>query len=272
VRYVLRRTTTPFNVRFAQSTSGPLWAAAAFLVMALLAHTAAGTAEARVMQRLDYDSGNFRQWAEIQAVPGGAKIIRKPRRQGRFAARFRVEPGDDPIGATGERAELRALTGEAAGKVSWWKWSTRFPRGFTPARNDWNVFTQWHHLGRCGQPPVSFVVDGYRKPFRLRLKVNSGRLAGCDGGTTRRTYSLGRLRRAKWLTFVLHVRWSPTRRGFVEVWRNGRKVLGKKRIPTLYRGYGVYVKQGFYRSSAGWTATVIHDGLRRFNRRPYSLR
>jgi Polysaccharide lyase len=259
-------------VRVAQYIQGPLRAVAAFASAALLAVAASDSAEARIVKRLDYESGNFRQWVAKQARGGGAKIVKAPRRQGRYAARFRVRPGDNPIRASGERAEVWATTGERAGKTSWWKWSTRFPRRFRPGRNNWNVFTQWHNSGYACQPSASFVVDAHRRPFRLKLLVNAGSLNGCVA-STRRSYSLGRLRRGRWQTFVFHVRWSPHRRGgFVEVWRNAKKVLGKKRIATLYYGQSVYVKQGYYRAPTRWTSVLFHDGLRRYDRRPPSLR
>jgi hypothetical protein len=257
------------DVRFAaQNIQGPVRAVAAFLAAAVVAVVAPGSAEARLLKRLDYDSGNFGQWFQRQALPGGAKVIRSPRIQGRYAARFLVGPGDDPLGASGERAEVMAYTGERSGKVSWWKWSTLFPRGFTVGRHWWNVFTQWHHSGDSGIPPIQFAVDNYGRRPMLRLIVNGGHLYG-DRGSFQRDYSLGPLRRGRWLTFVFHVKWSPQRRGgFVEVWRNGRKVVGLKRVPTLYYGRFVYVKQGFYRGPTGWSSVVYHDGMRRFSRKP----
>jgi polysaccharide lyase-like protein len=133
-------------VRFvSQDIEGPLRVAAAVVAAALVGVAASGTAEARILKRLDYESGNFSQWGAKQAVRGGAKVIRSPRRQGRYAARFVVRSGDDPIGATGERAEVWSLTRERAGKSSWWKWSTRFPKNFRVGRHWWNIFTQWHH-------------------------------------------------------------------------------------------------------------------------------
>lgn len=178
----------------AQDIQGPARAVAAFVIAALLAVAASGTAEARIVKRLDYESGDFRQWAAMQARPGGARIIRVPRSQGRYAARFRVRPGDDPIGASGERAEVWATTNERKGRTSWWKWSTRFPRGFRPAPNHWNVFTQWHNSGYSCQPSVSFVVDAYTWPYRLKLLVNAGRLNGCAaaGASSRSGGTAGR--------------------------------------------------------------------------------
>ncbi|MBA2536063.1 MAG: heparin lyase I family protein [Actinobacteria bacterium] len=44
-----------------------------------------------------------------------------------------------------------------------------------------------------------------------------------------RHWGLARLRRARWYTFTLHVKWSSNPSvGFVEVWLNGRKVVPKR--------------------------------------------
>jgi hypothetical protein len=227
-------------------------------------------AQAKIAKRLDYDTGNFRQWSAMQAVAGSATIVRKPRHQGRYAARFRVRPGDNPTGGNKERAEVVARTGEKAGVTSWWKWSTLFPRSFRPIPNGINIFTQWHHNGSKCHPPVQFVLSPNLR--RIQLRVSGGKLnlntCWSSGG---HVYDLGPLRRGRWLTFVFHVRWSP-KRGFVEVWRNGSRVVRHSRVKTLYSGYAVYLKQGYYRRHAGWTTVVYHDGMRRWTRRPPSFR
>jgi hypothetical protein len=49
----------------------------------------------------------------------------------------------------------------------------------------------------------------------------------------------------------------------VRVTVNG-KVRVSKHTATLYRGMGVYLKQGFYRGGSSKTTTIIHDGMQRF--------
>ena len=73
---------------------------------------AAQPADAIITVRsLDYETGNFGQWAGVNAIRGRATIVRSPRHQGRYAARFVVRPGDNPLpGASGERAEAYAWT------------------------------------------------------------------------------------------------------------------------------------------------------------------
>jgi hypothetical protein len=249
-----------------------LWLAAAFAAAAVCSLVAPVAPEARVVKRLDYDTGNFNQWTTTHARPHGTRIVRRPRKQGRYAARFLVRPGDSPVGS-GERSEVLYFTNEHAGTTSWWKWSTRFPRGFRPINGSMNLFTQWHHTGPTCPVPVAFRIDAWERPY-VELKVAGGSFnpVTCDTGSGR-LFNLGRIRRGHWNTFVFHVRWSPDPdRGFVKVWRDGRVVVPFTRMATIYSGYSVYVKQGYYRAPAGWSATVYHDGLRRFNARPRSLR
>jgi hypothetical protein len=236
------------------------------VVVALAAAGAgAGEAHALILKRLDYESGNFRQWTAVQAVSGGARIVRAPVRQGHYAARFLVRPGDRPV-VGGERAEVYKMTGEVEGTESWWRWSTYFPTGFRPNRNTaWNIFTQWHHTGGTCSPPVSFGVNSSTSSPRLELRVWGGRLTSTCDTTSRRAWRFATLGRNRWYNFIFHVKWSSSSStGFVQLWVNGTVRIPKTYLPTLYRGLGVYVKQGFYRAHSNLTTTIYHDGLRRY--------
>jgi polysaccharide lyase-like protein len=237
-------------------------------LVAALAVMAAAPSEghAVILKRLNYETGNFSQWAFVQAMPGGASIIKSPVRQGRYAARFVVGPGDDPINATGERSEVYVATGEKEGTESWWAWSTYFPAGFHPNINgSMNIFTQWHHTGTRCPPPVTFEVDNTRSPAKLKLRAWGGRLPTSCEPPSKRAWDFATLRRGRWYNFVFHVKWSSNRSiGFVKVWVNGRVRVPKIHTATLYEGQGVYLKQGFYRAPSSLTTTIIHDGMRRF--------
>jgi Polysaccharide lyase len=222
------------------------------------------TASAGVMKRLDFETGSLGQWTSKQAMPGRIDIIPSPVRQGRFASRFTVKPGDNPVPG-GERAEVVYWSRERAGKHSWWRWSTYFPTSFHPNAGAWNIFTQWHQTGDQCPPPVRFMVDKYVKPAKLRLDIWSGRLntSHCIP-QYKHTWYLGKLRRNHWYNFVVKFKWSPRKSaGFVRVSVNG-KIKARKHMATLYKGMGVYLKQGFYRGESGKKTTIIHDGMTRF--------
>ncbi|HEY3106234.1 MAG TPA: polysaccharide lyase [Gaiellaceae bacterium] len=239
---------------------------AALFVTLALAAAGAGDANALILKRLDFETGNFRQWSGVNAVSGGARIVTSPVRQGHYAARFVVRPGDDPLNASGERAEAYYYTNESEGKESWWTWSTYFPSAFRPNKGAWNVFTQWHQTAHMCPPPIAFEVNNYVSPPKLRLHLYGGslNLSTCAAGYTR-TWNFATLRRGHWYRFIFHVKWSASRSiGFVQLWVNGTLRIPKTHIPTLYKGQGVSIRQGFYRGRSSLTTTIYHDGLRRY--------
>jgi hypothetical protein len=219
-------------------------------------------APAAISWRGDYETGNFLQWGDfhVQALPGDATIVTSPVRQGAYAARFVVHPGDRPIDSA-ERAEVYTETGENEGTESWWGWSTMFP---SDAQLHSGIFIQWHqnHL-RCA-PPVVFELSG--SPLQLRLRAWGGNLDESQClNPSRRDWFLGQVQKNTWYDFVFHVKWSANPSvGFVELWLNGKQVIPKTFTATLYTGDGVYLKQGFLTLGAlSGTMSLIHDGMRR---------
>ena len=212
----------------------------------------------------NYETGSFRGWRSVQAVPGDVAVVKSPVRDGHYAGRFAVDQGSTPIaGLESNRSEVALMTEEAAGQESWWAWSTYFPAGFTPNRNTtWNVFTQWPHHPSLYVAPISFYVNTTLEPAVIELHAWGGK--GSLKPPHRRYMKLAEFEREKWYDFVFHVRWgdSPST-GFVEVWVNGQHVVPLTPAATLYTGDGVYLKQGFYRNASENTAVVYHDALRR---------
>lgn len=226
---------------------------------------AATPASANVLKRLDFETGSLSQWTSIQeAAPGRISIVRDPVEQGAFASKFTVKPGDHPVPG-GERAEVYWKSNENAGETSWWRWSTFFPRSFHPNLGGWNIFTQWHQTGPSCTSPVHFQVRHFRHRSRLELQVWGGRLntSTCEP-QYKRLWVLGRLHRDRWYRFEVKFRWSANRaRGRVLVRVNGN-VKVRAHAATLYKGQGVYVKQGFYRGDSSKTTTLYQDGMQRF--------
>lgn len=207
----------------------------------------------------DFETGNLSQWRGSQAKEQSRITLQtKIVRQGRTAARFEVRPGDNNVAGSGsgERAETlidSSTTDGVEGREQYWAWSTYFPADFDAPMGAWNVFTQFHHTGAKGQVNVHFAVSN-RKTVKLR--VMGGKLERA----IRRDFVLASLKGGRWYDFVFHVRWSSSQTGFVEVWMNGLRVVRKTSTPTLYRGYEVYLKQGYYRSAYRGTTVVYHDG------------
>jgi hypothetical protein len=228
------------------------------LVASLAPLVAAATAQAAETPqwRGDFDNGNLQQWDQVQDMGADRVVLEKSIvREGTFAARFTVKPGDHWEGLMGgERAEVARGVGEKEGMESYWAWSTYFPKSFRSDHNaGWQMFTQWHSQSNTINAGVSFQVD------HERLVV---RYTGGPTGAEWKARDLGPLLRGQWTDFIFHVRWSHGADGELDVWRDGRLVAAHAMGPNIASGFGTYVKQGFYRPPESWITTVYEDGMR----------
>lgn len=200
----------------------------------------------------DFETGDHSQWSYIEEqTRRRIRVVRRPVREGRFASRHVVHHGDSISG--GARAEV--LWGShkkptlREGTDLYFGWSSYFPRHFpSPGPNrGHSVFLQWKDVG-VGEPPLRMGAE--RETIALR--------------TPGRTLWSTRLRRSRWHDFVAHVRFSTdARRGRVELWHNGRKVVGGVGVQTLRPGRPSYLKLGYYRDERiRRTSFVVHDALR----------
>ncbi|MFP2933657.1 heparin lyase I family protein [Pyxidicoccus sp. 3LG] len=197
----------------------------------------------------DFETNNLSQWSKTQMVSADRlALVASPLRQGRYAVKTTVKQGDDPINSSGNRNELVRMTREPAGSEYYYRWSTMFDSTF-PSAKTWQLFTQWHHEGDSGSPPVEFYV--YGEEIRLNIGGNPGTIVW-------RTP----LVRGQWQDFIFHVKWSPNSSvGFVELYLNGKLVLPKRYIATQYSGQLNYLKVGLYRNDTiSQTGIVYHDG------------
>ena len=215
------------------------------LIAALIAFAAATGAHAGIVWRGDYSTGDRTQWTTLQGLPERITIQQSTVRPGSgYAARIELRNGD--YANSGCRNELARETPITEGTEHYYAWSTQFDSSY-PSDNTWQVFTQWHHSGPDGSPPVEMDVVGEN----ISLTVHGDHVLW-----------LAPLVRGVWHDFVVHVLWSSDPGvGFLELWYDGKKVMGKNYQQTVYPGQYVYMKQGLYRNaSIQQTAVVFHDG------------
>jgi Polysaccharide lyase len=212
-------------------------------------------AAAEISWRGGFETGTFSEWDTVQAKPGTATVVTSPVRDGRYAARFRVGPGDNPLRCScGERAELVKHTGEKPGTSSVWAWSAFFPAEFAVRPGKRVVFTQWHDFGAGHPAPVVIRVVSSGGEDRLGLGVQGGPTAH----PVVREWTFGRLQRGRWYDFVARFHWAADASGSVELMIDGAWVVPKTTTPTLFvenGAKGVYLKQGVYRATP-WSQTT----------------
>jgi hypothetical protein len=201
--------------------------------------------------RGDFETGDLSQWRGVQSVDRASrlKVVRSPVAEGEHALQVTVRAGDVTHGGT-----RNELVGPAVreGEERWYRWRTLWPHD-APRAPHWQLFVQWHHDGDDGSPPLAFHVQGDRvvlggvpRPFEPSVVYWSAPLV-----------------RGVWHEFVLNVRWSADpRRGLLELWYDGVRVLPLTHVPTLFPGQGGYLKVGLYRHPAiRETQVVFHDGF-----------
>lgn len=211
----------------------------------------------------DWETGDFSQWQQCQAKNLNARcrtigagneqmrIVEGDARQGRFAARFDIRPGDVPPFGGGERSEVQSNADGAVvreGDERWYEWSMKFPEDFENPQGVWFIVLQWH--SSSGSPPLAVNVDS---DGRIRI--------GGDGLKSEPKRWIGKVRPGEWVDYVLHVKFSRDRdTGFIEGWENGRQTVPRYNRASMKDGEN-YLKQGVYRDD-GPATWVMQDGLR----------
>lgn len=197
----------------------------------------------------DFETGSLSQWPIVQQVASDRiQIAEDPTRQGNYAARFEVRPGDN-IGNTSPRAEVAAELHEQEGEERYYRWFTMFDQNFpTEFENSFITFTQWRSTNESGAY-TSFMLWGDEIELRL-------------DGTRWETPMV----KGVWHEFIYHVKWSADPNvGFIELYYDGQLALPKTPAATMdgSPGSGVenYVKQGLYKSDEIPTGVVYHDGF-----------
>jgi len=210
----------------------------------------ASQARASVLWRGDFESNDLLQWSSVDGLTSRLTVVSSPVRQGSRALRVELRSGD--IASNGNRNELVRTDAETEGTDRYYAWSTMFDASY-PIANTWQVFTQWHHSGCCGSPPLEFDVNGQTLSLDRNPPSNSGTVALW---TTP-------LVRGVWHDFVMHVVWSSNPDlGFIELWYDGQKAIDGKAVQTLFPGQVNYLKQGLYRdASISAVGVVYHDGM-----------
>lgn len=221
----------------------------------------------------DFETGGLDGWAWDIARRESAEVVTEPVREGRYAVRITLAPGDRA--ASKERAELKIAdkTIERVhgihGQDIWYGWSLFIPVEYAdPPAGHWQILGQWHHRPIQAAPGERPRLKG-PPPLAVYLSSDQGRdhllLIGQETPDARpRRLGMRPVSRGEWIDLVFHIRCSTGSNGFVQAWLDGRPFTeGKMAGPTLYSPDSNYLRLGLYRSKGSLTTNyVFYDEVR----------
>ena len=173
---------------------------------------------AEVIWRGDFETGTMEQWKGAPKSDS-IKIVTEPVREGKYA--LRIDGTNAAMGKGHDRIEFQhqpKAPGTSEGTERYFGWSVYFPKklvdgshtvGYFETRNSWSRLMAFEARGE----DIKFST---RQPYTLHW-------------TGKGKFTAGR-----WHDFALHVLWSrDPKKGFVEVWFDGEKVVPKTMTATL---------------------------------------
>jgi hypothetical protein len=203
-------------------------------------------------------------WLVEQKAPGRAMVV-PGGRDGDTALRLHTEPWDNFVSGsdTHERNDVALqYQNSSQGQEQWWAHSILFPDDFAippweQADSRCVVFDFHDTRNQGGQANFHVVVEpggrvafrGHGGPTVVINDVGNEFSYGAD---------IGQVQKNVWYDFVYHVKWSWNSDGYIQGWVNGRLALDHHG-PTLYEGYGVYLKLANYHPTTGQASSVMHD-------------
>jgi hypothetical protein len=170
------------------------------------------------------------------------------------------------------------------GTSVWVRLRIYFPSGFKPTgytagqrNSEWNWLTHFHEAGawknQCAREDPASVALGIINSRTRRRVANPRFRLHLVGGIQSSSNCLPRIRRidgprvrrGHWYSVLEHVVFSPSRKGLVQIWIDGRK-MASVHFPTVYQhpdgSVGrYYFGLGYYRLRSSWDATVLFDDV-----------
>jgi hypothetical protein len=198
----------------------------------------------------DFHSGEFGRW---EFSENASYNMAKPRPE-RLA--IVAAPGLDadhkairfvvPRGPNSFRSEV-SLPHEAGAHERWYGERIFIPEDWVidDAKGD-DIVMQWHAIPgnwRATFPNLSISINGNK----WWIKQNFG--TAQTGPTRTATALTDPVQPGRWVSIVVHAKWSQTADGLLQIWKDGKQVV-EKAGPNLYTTIGVeytpYFKTGIY--------------------------
>ena len=213
--------------------------------------------------RNDKQAGDF--YLE-HAVDHNFQLEQNLVREGSTAGRFEIRKDDPKLygGHRSEMAQIRSTTLEEG----WYGFSQYFPYTYSTDSTE-EVVGQWHDIPddneTAARSPSNQISTGNgRLKWTTRWDSRSIQTNNITEGYFEK--DLGEIPKNKWIDWVVHIKFSNTNTGIIEVWMDGVKVIDRQNLPNSYNHEKYpYFKFGVYRWEWGTSVTqrvIYYDEVR----------
>jgi len=201
-----------------------------------------------------------------EAATNSFKLDENIKRAGATAGRFEINKSDPEIwgGNRTEMSQAQSTTQEEG----WYGFSQYFPDSYI-SDSTGEVIGQWHDKEDVGEtasrsPSNTLLTADNRIKWMARWDADKIMDSGFTDGLV--YIDLGPIPKNKWIDWVIHIKFSHTNTGIVEVWKDGVKVIDRINMPNAYNDDNYpYFKFGVYKWEWGTSASqrnIYYDEVR----------
>lgn len=197
----------------------------------------------------------------LYSAPSGAITLRNMAGETGLMIRCRAGQPRDSNGRVRSEISLwepgrkaKIFKKDPIGSERWYAYSIYLPTDWWQDENKIHL-VQWHGTEDAGEtgigrnPPLTLIA--LRSELRIRQLWSARRIQSANENRT--DLWKGKLERGKWLRFVFHMKWSYKSDGFLEVWKDGKKIVDQRNHPNCYNdAEGPYFNLGLY-----WPAAIV---------------
>jgi hypothetical protein len=218
-----------------------------------------GAAQAATVYSADFDTGSLGTNVTTSGNP--PTVTAELERLGSHSMRVYLNRATSAVSyrteiSTGGREKV------TPGQDYWYGFSIFLPNSYVPD-NIWEIVAQWHNvpdtdLGETNtrlNPPLGLHTEGGK--WMINLKWDTRQITTNDSYEGQKNVDLGPYDTGKWTDWVFHIKWSPFSDGFLQVWRDGTKVLDRQGGVGYNDHVGPYFKMGLYK---GWKSRTTPVG------------
>ena len=205
-------------------------------------------------------------WVQEFATEESFELVSNIKREGVSSGRFQLNKNDPDI-AYSKRAEMSQRK-EIVQPEGWYGFSNFFPSSYTSDPTP-EIVAQWHDLPDFGEETDrsnsnSIMVENGKLIWQVRWDTRFLMPDNIPEGLL--NIVIGDVPKNKWIDWVVHIKYSHTNTGILEVWMDGEKVIDRQNMPNSYNDKAYpFFKFGIYKWKWG-TATsqrvIYYDEVR----------